>query len=120
MPAAKDAVWSPKCVRRIPTPNGNAILPDEWIEYGRMPTRTATTGCYGAHFWLARDEFGTYACTGYQGQYILIIPALDMVITRSGLTDVDKRDNVLAAISEIIQCFVPNHDYRGLRIGEDA
>lgn len=105
----RDGVW-----------DGVEILPDEWIEYGRMPTKTTDTECYGAHFWLARDEFGTYACTGYQGQLILIIPALDMVITRSGDTAVDKMPNVRKCISDIIQCFVPNHQYRGIRIGEDA
>ena len=72
--------------------NGEQILTESWVNYVVTPTNTSN-GRYGAHFWLnaggkykdaPRDLF---YCSGYQGQKIFIIPSLDMVIVRMGLTD---------------------------------
>ncbi len=40
---------------------------------------------FGAHWWgLAGDQLGTFRAAGYEGQSILICPALDLVMVRLG------------------------------------
>lgn len=63
-----------------------------WIEYITTPT-PGSNGSYGAHFWLNSTETypgvarDLYSCNGYQGQYVFIIPSLDLVIVRTGLAE---------------------------------
>ena len=45
------------------------------IEDGRL---------YGAHWWVVGDELGTFWANGYEGQSILVCPALDLVVVRLG------------------------------------
>jgi CubicO group peptidase (beta-lactamase class C family) len=72
--------------------NGEQILDESWVKYVSTPTNTSN-GDYGAQFWLnaggkykdaPRDMF---YCSGFQGQKVFIIPSLDLVIVRMGLTD---------------------------------
>ncbi|MCV9927981.1 beta-lactamase family protein [Flavobacterium sp. LS1R49] len=72
--------------------NGEQILDESWVKYVSTPTNTSN-GNYGAQFWLnaggkykdaPRDMF---YCSGFQGQKVFIIPSLDLVIVRMGLTD---------------------------------
>jgi CubicO group peptidase (beta-lactamase class C family) len=72
--------------------NGEQIFNEGWAKYTATPTNTSE-GRYGAHFWL--NAGGTfqdvpkdmYFCSGYQGQMILIIPSLDLVVVRMGLKE---------------------------------
>lgn len=72
--------------------NGQQIFNESWVKYTATPTNTSD-GRYGAHFWL--NAGGTfqdvpkdmYFCSGYQGQMILIIPSLDLVVVRMGLKE---------------------------------
>ncbi|OUD33220.1 serine hydrolase [Flavobacterium sp. FPG59] len=72
--------------------NGEQIFNEGWAKYTATPTNTSD-GKYGAHFWL--NASGTfqdvprdmYFCSGYQGQMILIIPSLDLVVVRMGLKE---------------------------------
>jgi len=70
-----DGVWA-----------GRRILPEGWVKW------TTTGGGYGALWWLNKDELAhrryprlpkdCYSCEGYQGQYIWVIPSMDLVIVR--------------------------------------
>ena len=72
--------------------NGEQIFNEGWAKYTATPTNTSD-GRYGAHFWLnAGGRFqdvpkDMYFCSGYQGQMILIIPSLDLVVVRMGLKE---------------------------------
>ncbi|MFV5696894.1 serine hydrolase domain-containing protein [Flavobacterium sp. ZT3R17] len=77
--------------------NGNQILDESWIKYTTTPTNTSN-GRYGGHFWLnASGHFpdvprDMYYCSGFQGQMVAIIPSLDLVIVRMGLTEEPEFD----------------------------
>ncbi|MEO0817104.1 MAG: serine hydrolase [Pseudomonadota bacterium] len=84
----QDGVW-----------DGEALLPEGWIDYVTAPTPTTTSNEYGAHFWLNRDPDDAsrermfpllpedaYYMGGFQGQLVLVIPSEDLVITRFGFT----------------------------------
>lgn len=77
--------------------NGEQILDESWVKYAGTPT-VGSSGKYGAHFWL--NAGGRYKdapkdlffCSGYQGQMVFIIPSLDLVIVRMGLTEEPEFD----------------------------
>ena len=78
--------------------NGQRILPAGWLEYTRTPAPGDERGLYGAHFWLglppAKESAAAsfelpddlFHARGYEGQYLVIIPSLKIVIVRLGLT----------------------------------
>ncbi len=78
--------------------NGEQILPSDWVRYTRTPTEASDSLQYGAHFWmnagLEEDKSDRkwkdlpsdlYYPAGYQGQYVFIIPSMDLVIVRMGM-----------------------------------
>jgi CubicO group peptidase (beta-lactamase class C family) len=72
-------------------PSGERILPEGWVKYVTTPSgpqpATGTFG-YGAGFWLLNREEGvppdTFAAIGNRGQYVVIVPSLQVVIVRRG------------------------------------
>jgi len=83
----RDGVW-----------DGERILPEGWVEYSTTPTLTNSPGVsYGAQFWLnAESPPGSgerwlpflpedaFACRGYAGQFVIVIPSRDLVVVRLG------------------------------------
>ena len=72
--------------------NGKQIVPAEWVQVStarHMNTKgqmnTAEDDGYGYYWWI--DSFGGYSAHGFGGQYIFVLPKLDMVVVfTSGLT----------------------------------
>jgi CubicO group peptidase (beta-lactamase class C family) len=63
------------------------ILPKCWIDHGRAPRSQDEDGSWhGAHWWTDRSELGTFWAEGYEGQILIICPALDLVVARFGRT----------------------------------
>jgi CubicO group peptidase (beta-lactamase class C family) len=72
--------------------NGEQIFDPSWAKYVATPTN-GSNGLYGAHFWLnANGKYpdvprDLYHCSGYQGQMVFIIPSMDLVVVRMGLSE---------------------------------
>lgn len=78
--------------------NGQQLLPENWITYVTTPTHTHPGNNYGAHFWLNRaPEDGserawpslpedTFFFSGFQGQFVAIVPSEELVVVRLGFT----------------------------------
>ena len=73
------------------------LLPKGWVEYSTAPSQT--TPYYGAHFWRGVPlSFATqnhnqpqwppdaYLASGYQGQFLTVIPSQKLVVVRLGLS----------------------------------
>ena len=95
----RDGVWA-----------GERILPEGWVDYGRTPGPVHPGADnhnygYGAHWWLSEDRFGTFFAQGYSGQYMLLVPALDLIVLRLGNTPVDRRPHVVGLLRQIISLF---------------
>jgi CubicO group peptidase (beta-lactamase class C family) len=77
--------------------NGKQLFDSSWAKYVSTPTNTSH-GRYGAQFWLnASGHFpdvprDMYYCNGFQGQMVAIIPSMDLVIVRMGLTEEPQFD----------------------------
>jgi len=75
--------------------DGQRILPEGWVDYSQERTPTLEDGFYGAQFWknaYAEPEGSVtprhwpgvpqdaYYASGFEGQQVVIIPSLDMVV----------------------------------------
>ncbi len=91
------------CVLRDGTWNGARILPEGWMKYSTTPTPLAPKGEYGAHYWLNAGKKGNpknrtyptlptelYYLSGFNGQMVAVVPSLDLVIVRMGVTHDDS------------------------------
>lgn len=88
--------------------DGQRLLPEGWVDYARTPAPaqpTDTEHGYGAHWWLLRDDLGTFFASGYRGQYIFLVPALDLIVVRNGQTPEERRQHPVALVRRIIDTF---------------
>jgi CubicO group peptidase (beta-lactamase class C family) len=58
---------------------------------------------YGTHWWLWRDRHGSFACHGYEGQFIVCVPDLDVVVVRLGKTPAELRPANVAHLNDVIE-----------------
>ena len=75
------------------------LLPDGWIDYARTPT-PASLGEYGAHWWLAPHGF---RAVGYEGQYLYVVPAADLLVLRLGKSPAEDRPDLEGWLDALIQ-----------------
>ncbi len=69
--------------------NGKQIVPAEWVQASttrHMETKglmnAAEDDGYGYFWWI--NSFGGYSAHGFGGQYIFVLPKLDMVVVFTG------------------------------------
>lgn len=65
--------------------DGQQIVPADWVEASatkHVETVVNIIPYYGYQWWVHNDD--TYAAFGYGGQYILVIPDLEMVVAFTG------------------------------------
>lgn len=73
------------------------LFDEKWVHYVTTPTN-GSEGRYGGHFWLNAGGYypdaprDLYSANGFQGQRVFIIPSLDLVIVRMGLSEGKKFD----------------------------
>jgi CubicO group peptidase (beta-lactamase class C family) len=90
------------------------LLPEGWVDYARTPT-PHSQGFYGAHWWLnPGDPLGTFYASGYATQRVLVLPALDLLLVRLGVSLEERETWVCDQLSEIVRCFVPGGSWQGL------
>jgi CubicO group peptidase (beta-lactamase class C family) len=92
----RDGVW-----------DGRRILPEGWIDAARVPRSTDEEdgSLYGLHWWLENDDLGTFSANGYEGQRIVIVPALDLVFVRLGKTPATHGDAVTRYCRDVVNAF---------------
>jgi CubicO group peptidase (beta-lactamase class C family) len=92
----RDGVW-----------DGRRLLPEGWVDRARRPTSVDADGDgHGAHFWLwDQNPWGAFNAAGYEGQYFVIVPALDLVVVRLGKTVADLRPALRREITALIAAF---------------
>jgi CubicO group peptidase (beta-lactamase class C family) len=94
----RDGIWE-----------GRRILPEGWVDHARTYTGTdEETGMgYGAHWWLVPGSLGIFRCSGYNGQRIIVVPPLDLVIVRLGVSPVELAEELERFHMQVIGAFRP-------------
>ena len=77
----RDGVW-----------DGVRLLPEGWVDLARRfrSTDKETGNGYGSQWWVDADDVdahGTFWANGYEGQSIMVVPGLDLVVVRLGKTE---------------------------------
>jgi len=90
----RDGVWEDR-----------RLLPEGWVDYARTRTTAAHDDAepYGAQWWLGIGGPGSFSANGYDGQYTVLVPDLDVVLVRHGGTPAALKDNLRAFIGEAVQ-----------------
>lgn len=75
---------------------GERILPEGWVRYATTATKPSMqTRAYGAQIWLNNPSpkqlfpgipEDAYAFQGHFGQYVIVVPSLELVVVRMGMT----------------------------------
>lgn len=89
--------------------DGRRLLPEGWVDYARTPTwqqpEAEAEGRYGAHWWLDIAGPGSFSANGYDGQYIVLVPDLDLILVRHGVTPAEKKDALKAWVGAVVDCW---------------
>lgn len=92
--------------------DGRRLLPEGWVDHGRrVRSVDAEDGqLYGAHWWVVGDEHGSFAAKGYEGQRILVCPALDLVVVRLGKMPSEQYPALTAWLADVVAAFAGTGD----------
>jgi CubicO group peptidase (beta-lactamase class C family) len=88
---------------------GQQLISREWAATAQVPlsVETASGHLYSWNWYVSGDAYGTYWASGYEGQMISVVPALDALIVRFGHTPEENyeprmawRERVLAVLAK--------------------
>jgi CubicO group peptidase (beta-lactamase class C family) len=67
---------------------GDQLISRDWAATAQVPTsRDEESGSYYSwQWWVTDDQYGTYWASGFEGQMISVVPALDALVLRFGHT----------------------------------
>ncbi len=67
---------------------GDQLISRDWAATAQVPTsRDEESGSYYSwQWWVTGDRYGTYWASGFEGQMISVVPALDALVLRFGHT----------------------------------
>lgn len=86
--------------------DGQRLLPAGWVDHARrIRSRDENGSYYGAHWWVVGDEFGSFRANGYEGQSIMIVPALDLIVVRLGKTEAARYPLLTAWRRRVVEAF---------------
>jgi len=88
--------------------DGRRIVPANWVDYARIPTWRqdgVTDDPYGAHWWLGLGGEGSFSANGHEGQFIVVVPELDLIMVRNGRTPTELKDQLKAWVGETVRLF---------------
>lgn len=84
--------------------DGTRVLPAGWRDHARTYAASdPELGFdYGAHWWLWPEFDGSFACHGYEGQYIVVVPDRELVVVHLGKCPAAQRTIVNDALRQVV------------------
>ena len=82
----RDGIW-----------DGTRLLPEGWVDYARSPTSTPDDEPlgYGAHWWLGLAGPDSFSANGYEGQFTVCVPSLDLIMVRHGKSEAGPKGDAV-------------------------
>ena len=93
----RDGVW-----------DGTQLLPSGWVDYTRTEVAVDPDPPhfgYGSQWWIWRDQPGSLAAHGYEGQYIIVLPQRDLVVVQLSKVPTDVRGPLLHKLDQLVAAF---------------
>ncbi|MGD9141648.1 MAG: serine hydrolase [bacterium] len=83
---------------------GEQVLPRDFVAASTSPLiETGLDGAYGYFWWThEQEEFSAYLASGTGGQYIVCIPALNVVVVTTAVYHTDKSDEVVGLLLKYV------------------
>ena len=71
--------------------DGRRVLPEGWRDHGRTYVASDENEFdYGRQWWMWRDQPGSMACHGYEGQFCVVVPERELVVVHLGKCPADS------------------------------
>lgn len=82
------------------------VLPQGWCDHARtFVAHDEDDFDYGRHWWMWRDQPGSLACHGYEGQYCVVVPDRELVVVHLGKSPVESRVELTSRLRAIVDSF---------------
>ncbi len=83
------------------------LIAAEWVATAAAETGMDEEGrVHTMHWWRFGDNpWGAYYASGFLGQYVVVVPAFELVVVRIGETPLDQRDRVAATLTDLVAFF---------------
>lgn len=97
----RDGVWEDR-----------RLLPQGWVDSARTEVAVNPEPPhfgYGAHWWIWRDQPGSLAAHGYEGQYVIVLPERDLIVVHLGKIPAAVRDPLFPKLRRLINAFPVNN-----------
>lgn len=88
--------------------DGRRLLPEGWVDHARRHRSTDPVDGrgHGSHWWVEVDDpLGAFRASGYDGQSILCVPGLDLVVVRLGKSPGEQSDHLVDWRAEVVSLF---------------
>ena len=84
-------------------PDSSRLLPEGWVDasvedHGTCPDSGQG---YGYQWWLARDDHGSFAANGYEGQRLQVSQKLGLTFVRLGKTTAEHSEELRAFYAQV-------------------
>jgi CubicO group peptidase (beta-lactamase class C family) len=91
--------------------DGTQLISREWAATAQTPLSLdqESGSFYSWQWWVTGDQYGTYWASGYEGQMISVVPALDALVLRFGHTPAEHYPALRAWRSRVLDVLATNY-----------
>jgi CubicO group peptidase (beta-lactamase class C family) len=84
---------------------GRRVIPAGWAAHAATVVAHDTDFDYGRHWWVWRDQPGSFAAHGYEGQFIVVVPSRHLVVTHLGKCPADRLPLLVGQLRRVVNAF---------------